>query len=192
MRHASSLLLALAVLLSACRSATLSGTDLGKQPAPDFTLIDGPTGQVVSLSSLRSKVVVLSFLYTACPDTCPLTAEKLRNARDTLGTERVDLALLAVSVAPDRDTPSATRVFLADHRLTGAMRFLIGDRASLAAVWARYGIYAEPQGQGFVAHIDAIFLIDRQGRARALEHSDVEVDTLVQDLRILLGESRLF
>ncbi len=190
-RRAPTLVMIAALVVSACTPARLAGTDLGKGPAPDFTLTDGPTGEVVTLSALRGRVIVLSFLYADCPDVCPLTAEKLRAARTALGDAASDLSLVAVSVAPGRDTPDSTRRFLADHRLTGAMRFLIGGGAALAAVWSKYGIAAEPQG-AIVGHNDAIFLIDRQGRERVLLHSDTDPADLLHDLRVLLAERRLF
>lgn len=183
--------LAAAVLLAACASPPLAGTDLAKRPAPDFALVDGPSGETVSLSALRGRVVVLTFLYTACPDTCPLTAEKLRDARAAVGAAASELQLVAVSVDPARDTPEATREFLRAHRVEGAMRYLVGDRAALARVWAAYGIAAGPTAD-LIAHNDAIYLIDKQGRQRALLHSDVEVPALADSLRILLRESRLF
>ncbi len=182
--------LAAALLLVACSASPLAGTDLRKQPAPDFTLTDGPTGEVVSLSALRGRVVVLTFLYTNCPDVCPLTAEKLRDARAALGDSAKDLSLVAVSVDPVHDTPAATRDFVRAHRVDGALRFLVGDRAALARVWSAYAIGQEPAQNPFVAHTDAIFLIDKQGRGRSLLHSDVDVPTLVTSLRTLLGESR--
>lgn len=184
--------LALALFLAACASPPLAGTSLEKRPAPDFTLIDGPTGEAVSLSALRGKVVVLTFLYSNCPDVCPLTAEKLREARTALGESATDLRLVAVSVDPVGDTPAATREFVRGHRLEGELRFLIGGRAALARVWAAYGIAAEPVQAPFVAHNDAIYLIDKQGRGRTLLHSDVDVPILVASLRTLLGEGRLF
>lgn len=183
--------LALVLVAAACAGAPLVGTDLQKRTAPDFTLIDGATSDTVSLSQLRGTVVVLSFLYTQCPDTCPLTAEKLRDARASLGSSAADLALVAVSVDPDRDTPAATRDFLAAHRLSGDMRFLIGDRASLGRAWTDYAIFTRQNGTT-IEHNDAIYLIDKQGRERSLLHSDVDVDALVESLRSLLGENRLF
>ncbi len=185
-------MLALVLAAVACSAPTLAGTDLQKRAAPDFTLTDGPTGEPVSLSALRGRVVVLTFLYTNCPDTCPLTAEKLREARASLGDAAKDLSLVAVSVDSMRDTPATTRDFVRSHRLDGALRFLIGDRASLARVWALYGVFQEPQQEPFVAHSDVIFLIDKQGRGRSLLHSDIEVPTLAASLRTLLGEGRLF
>lgn len=183
--------LLLALLFLACAPTSLAGTDLQKRDAPDFTLTDGPTGDPVSLSALRGRVVVLTFLYTRCPDVCPLTAEKLRQARTGLGAAAEDLRLLAVSVDPAGDTPDATREFVRGHRLEGELRFLVGDRAALARVWAAYGIAAESNGS-LVGHNDAIFLIDKQGRLRSLLHSDVATSELAASLKTLLGESRLF
>ena len=179
------------VLLGSCAPAPLAGTDLGKRMAPDFTLLDGPTGDSVTLTGLRGRVVVLTFLYTNCPDACPLTADKLRDARASLADAAKELSLVAVSVDPAGDTPDATRAFVRAHRLEGALRFLVGDRASLARVWASYGIGAEPAGS-VVAHNDAIYLIDKQGRERSLLHSEVDVATLAASLRTLLSESRVF
>ena len=147
----------------------------------------------MTLSALRGKVVILAFLYTNCPDVCPLTAEKLRDARDRLGDSAADLSLVAVSVDPRHDTPMATGTFVRAHRLEGVMRFLIGDQASLARVWQLYGVAAlAAETSSVVGHNDAIFLIDKQGRERSLVHSDIDVEALAASLRILLGESRLF
>src|SRR5712691_249471 len=87
-------------VIVACSPGKLVGDPLPSQLAPDFTLTDGPTGQVVTLSSLRGQVVLLTFLYTRCPDACPLTAETIRSARDKLGGAASSVAFVAVSVDP--------------------------------------------------------------------------------------------
>lgn len=183
-------MLAAALVLAACGAPQLAGTDLGRQPSPDFTLTDASDGTAVSLSSLRGKVVVLSFLYTNCPDTCPLTAAKFRTVRDALGERAKSVAFVAVSLDPARDTPEAARQFVAARGLAGDLRYLIGDRAALAQVWSRYGIFVDPQGR-IVAHTDAIYLIDKQGRQRSLLHSDFDVQLLARDLRTLAAEGRV-
>ena len=134
---------------------------------------------------------MLSFLYTNCPDTCPLTAAKFRTVRDALGERAKNVAFLAVSLDPAHDTPEAARQFVAARGLTGDLRYLVGDRAALAPVWSRYGLFVEPQGQ-IVAHTDAIYVIDRQGRQRALLRSDFDVQLLARDLRTLAAEGRVF
>ncbi|HET6159938.1 MAG TPA: SCO family protein [Dongiaceae bacterium] len=47
------------------------------KPAPDFTLRDAD-GRIVRLIDFRGKVVVLHFIYTHCPDICPLHAERIK------------------------------------------------------------------------------------------------------------------
>ena len=42
-------------------------------PPKDFTLRD-QDGRTVSLRALRGQVVVLTFMYSTCQDTCPVTA----------------------------------------------------------------------------------------------------------------------
>lgn len=182
------LLLGLVVLVvTACAaSAPLAGTELDRQTAPDFTLLDGVTGRSVSLSSLRGGVVALAFLYTRCPDVCPLTAERFRMARDRLGADAARVTFVAVSVDPENDTPRSTQEFTRAHRLGERWYYLIGPRASLQAVWSAYGVGVEPRS-ALVEHNDAIFLIDPQGRERLLVHSDNSTDELVGDIRALLG-----
>jgi len=182
------ILVTLLIIGIACAPrARLSGTELEMKDAPDFTLTNALNGNTVSLASLRGRVVALSFLYTRCPDTCPITAGKFRAAQKIIGSDTVEF--VAVSVDPDGDTPAAVRAFSAQHELSAGWRYLIGTRAQLQTVWAAYGVgaFAAPTGSK-VDHNDAIFVIDRQGRERELVHSDIAVADLVKDLRSLVEE----
>ena len=176
------------LVVSACARESLVGTDLGKQDAPGFTLVDGATGARVSLADLRGNVVALAFLYARCPDVCPLTAEQFRQAQGSLAGDADRVRFVAVSVDPDGDTPSNVRDFSESHRLTRNWHFLIGPRSVLAPVWVAYGIRTEPGAGGFVGHTDAIYLIDRRGRARVLLHTDAGADAIASDIKILLKE----
>ncbi len=176
-----------ALLLAACSPGKLVGDVLPSALAPDFTLTDGPTGQVVTLSSLRGQVVLLTFLYTTCPDACPLTAETIRTARDRLGGAATSVSFIAVSVDPGGDTPNTTRQFVSDHGLQGSLRYLIGPQAALARIWQAYGV-AQASSTNEVLHSDVIYLIDKSERGRVLLHSDVAPETLADDLRILADE----
>jgi len=185
-------LLAIVLVLVACapQVATLSGTVLDGKEAPDFTLTDGLTGAAVTLSSLRGNVVALAFLYTRCPDVCPLTAAQFRATQKALGADAARVRFVAVSVDPDGDTREAVREFSARHDLIGSWSYLIGTRAQLQQVWSLYGIgaFAAPGGGPSVSHNDAVYLIDRRGREREIVHSDIAVGDLVTDLRTLLNE----
>ncbi len=178
-----------AILAASCAPEALVGTDLGTEQAPDFTLSDGLSASTVHLSDLRPNVVALAFLYTRCPDVCPLTAEQFRQAQEKLGGDAATVQFVAVSVDPDHDTPDAIRSFSAAHRLDHNWHYLVGPAAALRSVWSAYGIRQEPDPSGLgVGHTDAIYLIDSKGRARVLLHTDAGADALAKDLRILAKE----
>lgn len=183
-------LLVLLVVLAACvpAPATLVGTDLGASPAPDFTLTDGISGRAIQLGAQQGKVVALTFLYTRCPDVCPLTAETMRQAQKQLDASERDLVLfIAVTVDPEHDTPAAVQAFAAAHGLDRNFAYLIGSVAQLRSVWSAYGVRVVPD-PATPGHSDAIYLIDRKGRERSLVHSDVGATDLLADLRLLLKE----
>jgi protein SCO1/2 len=187
--RALAMALAGALLMTACGEERLNGTDLGNSSAPDFTLVDGLSGNSVSLSSLRKSTVALAFLYTRCPDVCPLTAAQFRAAQRSLGADASKVEFVAVSVDPDGDTPAAVREFSERHDLREHWRYLIGPRAQLEAVWSRYGVGSfASSGARAVDHNDAIYLIDGRGRERVLIHSSDPANWLLDDLRALVRE----
>ncbi|HUQ17063.1 MAG TPA: SCO family protein [Candidatus Saccharimonadales bacterium] len=180
--------LAVACSPTAATPTALVGTDLGLTAAPDFILTDGISGRAIRLADQQGKLVALTFLYTRCPDVCPLTAETIRQAQKQLGAADADQVLfVAVTVDPDHDTPDAVQAFAAAHGLERNFAYLIGPGSSLRAVWSAYGIRVVPNSST-PGHSDAIYLIDRKGRERALVHSDIGAADLLADLRFLLKE----
>jgi protein SCO1/2 len=148
-------------------------------PPIDWTLRD-QDGKVTRLADYRGRPVILTFMYSTCRDTCPLTAQQIRIALDDLGT---DVPALAVSVDPANDTPLNARRFLAKQSLTGRMRFLLGDRAQLEPIWKAYGI--QPQGKAF-DHSAYVVLIDRRGVQRiGWPVEQLRPEGLAHDLRLL-------
>jgi len=174
-----------ALVLAACAPAPLAGTELGATDAPDFTLTDGVSGRAVTLSAHRGQVIALTFLYTTCPDVCPLTATRFRATQTELQGDASRVAFIAVSVDPDRDTPKAVQDFSTAHGLAANWYYLVGGRAQLSPVWAAYGIGVQA-GSTTVTHNDAVYLIDARGRERVLLHSEDLAGDLTSDLRALL------
>ena len=155
--------------------------------APNFALRDQDS-QTVELSHLRGKAVLLTFLYTHCPDACPLTAVRLNGALAALGPERTHVRVLAVSVDPRRDTRQAVAGFISSHHLLQQFRYLTGPRTKLAAIWRLYGISSHPAGgDKTLDHTLYTLLIDPQGRGRVLYDSTATSTIIDHDLRLILA-----
>jgi protein SCO1 len=109
-----------------------------REAAFDFRLRD-QHGRLTSLRSSRGKVVVLTFLYTACQDLCPAQAAEIVDAVQRVGGKGV--VVYGVSVDPVGDTREHVHEWLEDHGLLGApVEYLTGTRAQLTRVWRAYGI----------------------------------------------------
>jgi protein SCO1 len=157
--------------------------------APPLAL-DNYLGTPVNLASYRGKAVLVTFLYTHCPDVCPLIASHLHTALGGMGTaERRRLVIVAVSVDPRGDTRDTVAQFLAAHEMTGQMQYLIGSAPALRAVWKRWGIADAPQGSAanpdLVAHSALIYGITAHGRIAEVFPANFAPAQIVHDARVL-------
>jgi protein SCO1/2 len=197
MRHVA-LLGALALLVAASGGALAhGGPEAGKREvlptigaAAPFTLTTQDDRRL-SLADLRGKVVVLTFVYTTCTDTCPLLTGKLVSLQPRLGADfgrRV--FFVGVSVDPERDTPGRLKGYAVAHgaRLDG-WAFLTGTPPDIREMAKRYGVYAKKTARGDVDHTFLTSVIDARGMMR-VQYMGVRFDPteLLGDVRALLAE----
>ncbi len=114
------------------------GTELNPDPAPEFTLIDH-NGESVSLLDFRGEVVLLTFLYTNCPDVCPLVTANLQQAHMMLGPEEAGrVNFLTISVDPRGDSMQRVREYTRYMGMEGRWHYLIGAEEDLSPIWSQY------------------------------------------------------
>jgi protein SCO1/2 len=145
-------------------------------------------GHLVRLSRLQGKVVLVSFLYTSCRDVCPMIAKELDTTVASLGAYRDQVRVLAVSVDPKGDTPSAARAYKHSHHLSAQFDWLVGSRSELAPVWQAYNVQVERRGIDTIAHTTPVFLIDGKAVPRVFYPPPQSQEAITHDLRLLLGE----
>ncbi|MCX7622201.1 MAG: SCO family protein [Thermomicrobium sp.] len=141
--------------------------ELDGRPAPAFALTD-QTGRTVKLDDLTGHVTVVTFVYTSCPDTCPLTLRRLVAVRQRLPAELRDrVRIVAVTVDPERDTVARIGQYAVANGFQDVL-FLTGDRRSLEPVWAGFAVAAERSGgtgnSYEVLHTAVTYVLDREGR----------------------------
>jgi protein SCO1 len=135
--------------------------------APDFALVS-QDGEEVALEDFRGKVVAVSFIYTSCPDVCPMLSDKLARVQDALGPDfGTRIAFLSITVDPEHDTPAVLKEYAEalDANFAG-WAFLTGEPAAVREVARRYGVAVAPAADGQVDHTLLTTLIDRQGDMR--------------------------
>jgi protein SCO1/2 len=181
-------LLLLALAASAEQAPSLrAGVFEPPRAAPEFSL-RGSDGAELKLGRFRGKVVVLGFGFSSCTDVCPTTLSVLAQARRQLGAEADGLQVVYITVDPERDDAERLRTYLAgfDPTFVGGT----GSAEQLAAVRQEYGIAAtrrESEASYAFSHSSYTYLIDREGKLRALMPYGHGPDDYVHDVRILLG-----
>ena len=155
--------------------------------APEFSL-PASDGSQVTLARYRGKVVLLTFGFTYCAAVCPTTLATLAQARAKLGKAGDSVQVIFVTVDPARDDAAHLRDYLKafDPSFIGAT----GTPDALAAVREKYGVTAVKRGSGpdyAMDHTSSIFLIDREGKLRAMMPFGHDHADFVNDINLLLG-----
>jgi protein SCO1/2 len=147
-------------------------------------------GEPVALSQYHGKAVLVTFLYTNCPDVCPIITSNLRVALNLLGAEAAKVQVIAVSVDPRGDTSPAVARFLRAHQMVGRMQYLTGSPAQLAGTWAAWGVGSEREaGQPqLVAHSALVYGITASGRVRTIYPPTFEPRQIAHDVPKLAAQ----
>ncbi len=153
---------------------------------------EGKPGKPASLSDFRGKVVLLNFGYTHCPDICPMVVARMTQVVKRLGEDAAKVQGVFVTFDPERDTVERLHEYL-QYFNPGFVGFS-GTEAQIKQAAKQFGVIYMPQRGDSAAgtlftHSDFIYLLDRQGRVRALFATDKPLQEMVEDVRSLLEES---
>lgn len=146
------------------------------KPMPDFTL-RAADGRVVRPADLAGKVAVLQFIYTSCPDVCPLHAEKIAEVQKMVNSTPMKdrVVFISITTDPRKDTPYALKAYGPTHGLDPANWLFLttapdqpeDTTRKLAEAFGHKFTLADDgyQMHGIVTHV-----IDKEGRWRANFH----------------------
>ena len=162
---------------------------------PEFTL-HAADGQPVRLTDYRGKVVVLWFVYTACPDVCPLQSELIASIQQQVnGTPMRDLVqFVSVTTDPARDDPEAMAAYGPARGLDPMnWTFLtsgVGEPEATRRLAERYGLKFTRTDDEYLMHGVVTHLIDKSGHLRARYHGlKFEPANLIVHLNALTNDS---
>lgn len=156
----------------------------------DFSLID-QAGRPFDFGSLRGKVILIDFIYTSCPDVCPLMTVNMRKVQEGLeAAEKSSVYFLSITTDPEIDGPAILRSYAERYRVDFSnWSFLTGEPKALASVWKAFGVKVERVGKGLVSHTSLTGLIDPKGVMRFVYYGSApDPKKILQDMRRLLAQ----
>jgi protein SCO1/2 len=189
------------VLMLAGASETEDRRDAGPTDArlaairtpADFTLTT-QDGKPFQLSSLRGRVVLVSFVFTTCNGSCPATTHRMVLAAEAIArTGPLDkVHLLSITLDPARDKPAVLRDYMRLYDIDSKhWTFLTGSQKLIDDVLSDWGMWARPAANGQVDHPSRVFLLDGRGRIREIyDLQFFRPRWVCEDVQLLLKESR--
>ncbi len=184
-----------ALSLFGCGGATDSAPILGS--IPDFVLID-QNSKPFGTEQLRGSVWVADFIFTSCPDMCPMLTSAMATIEREIAKDSgvKGIHFVSISVDPDNDTPAVLAEYAEKYAAAGARwAFLTGTRPEIWKL-STEGFHlpverADRTQGGPIFHSNRFVLTDRRGRIRGYYDgldSDAR-DALIADLKRVAGES---
>jgi protein SCO1/2 len=156
-------------------------------PSANFALRD-QNGKTIRLSQYSGQVVVLTFVYSTCEDTCPVVVEQIRGALNEL---RHRVPAIAVSVDPEQDTRKNVSAFLIKEDVLGQLEYLVAPRHVLAPIWKFFGVQPQVNVTSTKSdHTIDVLLLDKAGTARVAytDVSQMDPDAIAHDIETLQAE----
>ena len=91
---------------------------------------------------VEGKVVMINFIYTSCPDSCPLETARLAEVARILG-DRVgdDVFIYSISIDPETDTPQVLAEYAKRYRAMPGWLFLTGQEDEIVDLRKKLGLY---------------------------------------------------
>ena len=164
---------AVALLFGAAGAA--ANTPWGADYFPNVPLVTHHGKSVRFFDDLiKDKVVVINFIYTICPDTCPLETARLARVQRLLG-DRVgrDIFMYSISIDPDNDTPEVLAEYAERYNVKPGWLFLTGDESDITLLRKRLGLYIDEIQDGSGNH-NVNLIIGNQATGRWMKRSPFE------------------
>lgn len=171
--------------------APSSGPYRGSEPPginhlPTFALprYDG-TG-VLRSQTLQGRVVLTTFVDSACKETCPIIVGVLGRALRRLSPrEHRQFVALAISVHPRVDTPAHIQAFLSRRGALGQLDYLVAPVARMKPIWKDFHVLSAAATGNANLHSADVRIFNRQGVwvSTLNAGADLSVANVVHDIR---------
>ncbi len=173
----------------------------GPEPIDDLTdksfeVLNQNGETVVFPDDYKGKYLVMGFIYTNCPDICPLVTQNLIKVQKELGNPD-DVQFLGLTFDPKRDTPEKLKDYKEVFNLDRNFDFLTADSATVSELMDSVRVRSQvsftqvredDKEVYFMNHSDKIMVVNPKGEV-IYEYggSMTPVNYIIEDLQKVRG-----
>ena len=131
----------LVLVLLSSTAAAYKGKQLARGPVEGIELTD-QNGEDFDFDTDANGVVVVSFIFTRCPDVCPVLTQSLIAVEAELSDEeREDVTFVSISVDPEHDSTEVLSEY--SERMGASWPHLTGTLEEMEPVWETFGVVVQ-------------------------------------------------
>ncbi len=178
--HLAFAILGLVLVLGSSQTLLAKESVWGSNYFPNHVLIDHNGEEKRFFDDLiKDKVVIINFIYTTCPDVCPMETAQMGQVSRILG-ERVgkDVHFITVTIDPETDTPEVLKEYR--DRFRANWPFYTGDKDQIINIRRKLGLYVEDIGGGENNH-NVNMIIGNQKTGRWMKRTPFENPYVLAD-----------
>jgi protein SCO1/2 len=162
-----------------------------------YNLINQEGEEVVFPEIIKGQITVMGFIFTHCPDICPMTTHNMYLTEKQLKEDEInDVKFVAISFDPERDSPEVLKKFAEVRELDfKSWTLLTGEKSTVNDLMKRFDVKAiktdesideEGNSEYSMMHTDRISLIDENARLKKnYKGSTINIEELVNDIKTL-------
>jgi protein SCO1/2 len=147
---------------------------------PNVTLTNHNGKKVKFFDDLvKDKIVAINFIYTSCPDSCPLETAQLVKVQNILG-DRVgkDVFIYSITIDPKVDKPKVLKEYR--EKFGANWDFLTGNELEIIEIRKKLGLYIEENQDGSNNH-NVSMIVGNQKTGRWMKRSPFENPHVLAD-----------
>lgn len=188
------LTLFLLLLVLGCKKTLPTVDDFSKE---SYNLLDQDSNKVDYPKSFKGEINVVGYIFTNCPDICPLTTNNMMRISDKLKSEGIKgVRFVAISFDPEYDTPFVLRQYMRVRDITDKnWMFLTGEKSEIKRLMTRANIVSVVSDSStlkngkkiyFYAHTDRISLFDKDFKLKKnYPGSTINIEEIINDIKQL-------
>jgi protein SCO1 len=189
-----SFLLVFVLLIFGCKEKFPELENLGGK---HYSLVDQNSESKEFPAYVKGNTTVVGYIFTNCPDICPLTTNNMRLIQEKVNKEKISgIKFVSISFDPLQDSPEKLRKFAEVRELDlSNWTFFTGTRSTIDSLMKKVGILAVigdstvfKSGKKiyYFVHTDRIQLMDKAGVIRKnYKGSSIDVDEIIRDIKQL-------
>lgn len=169
-----------------------------------FNLVDQNNSSQKFPELIKGKIAIVGYIFTNCPDICPLTTNNMRLIQDELKKEKIndEVEFVSISFDPEADRPEVLKKFAEIRDLDlNNWTLLTGEKAITDSLIKEAGVIAvigdstitkDGKTIYYYVHTDRISLVDEEGNIRKnYLGSKLKIDEVIKDIKKLQGNGIL-